>query len=244
VIDGVYFLGNREDPEWDGQPTDLADGDDGEAYGKGDDEDGVWFPTTLNRDAKATVIVRASQPGNLFAWVDYAGDGSWGYGEAPDRVFANGVPVGPAYNWIAVDVPAQASYTARSFARFRYVESGKAEVGGQVETGEVEDYSVVLAGTFRAWVMTDKIRYAPGEAVRIATYLNEPSQITAILHRPDGTQKALFATTAEVGRHVFPKDGDGFPAALPLGTCTIEVIATSLKSGMTAWLTTPYDVSE
>jgi hypothetical protein len=241
-IDGVYFLGGREDPESDGQPTDLADGDDGEAYQKDDDEDGVWFPTTLNPGRKATVIVRASQAGTLLAWLDCTADGNWGF--AVDAILGDGIETGPGFEWVAVELPKTASAAPRSFARFRFASVGKLSAAGEADDGEVEDYRVVIPATFRAWVMPDGIHYAAGDPVKLSVYLNETAQVTVIVHRPDGTQKALVTTTAEAGVHLFPEQGETYRAELPAGTTTIEVVATSLKSGVTVWLTTPYDVSE
>ncbi|MEN6369925.1 MAG: GEVED domain-containing protein, partial [Thermotogota bacterium] len=241
MIDGVFYLGAKEDGEADGRPTDLADGDDGEAFQSGDDEDGVWFPTTFNAGRKATVVISNSLPGTLFAWVDYDLSGSWR--EETDNVFPEGTQLLSAYNWVVIDVPEIAAASPGSYARFRFVESGKVAQSGTAENGEVEDYRVPVLDSFRAWVIVDKLLYSPGDPVAVGFYVNETAQVTLICHRPDGTQRFLLTTTAEAGRHTLPERGDVVTAELPTGTTTIEMIATSLLSGATAWLTTPYVVS-
>lgn len=75
--------------------------------------------------------------------------------------------------------------------------------------------------------------------------MNETSQVTLVCHRPDGTQRLLSTTTAEVGCHTFPEPHEeGLVAELLEGTGTIEMIATSLLSGATVSLTTPYVISQ
>jgi len=241
MIDGVFYLGAKEDAEVDGRPTDLADGDDAEAFQIGDDEDGVWFPTTFNPGRKATVIVSASLPGTLFAWVDYDLTGGWR--EETDSAFPDGVELLSAYNWVVIDVPETAVASPASYARFRFADSGKLAQSGTAENGEVEDYRVPILNSLRAWVIVDRLLYAPGDSVAVGFYVSETAQVTLICHRTDGMQTFLSTTTAEAGRHTFPEQGGGVTAELPAGTATIEMIATSLLSGATVWLTTPYVVT-
>ncbi len=241
VIDGIFYLGGRLDAEPDGQPTELAVGDDEKVYSSEDDEDGIWFPTTFNAGRPAVVVASASKAGKLFAWMDYDMSGTWR--EKGDAVFPDGAPLAPGYNWVVVAVPDSATTAGFTFARFRFVESGILSPIGEAQNGEVEDYRVPLCATLRAWVMTDEVLCAPGDPLEISFYVNETSQVTLVRHRSDGTADVLWASTVEVGRHHYPDVGGVLTAALPEGTSTVEMIVTSLQSGNTVWLTTPYQVS-
>ena len=85
VMDG-FRLGRTNDPEPDGQPTILADGDDNN--GVPDDEDGVFFLDPLIPGNPARIQVDMQSPsglGRLDAWIDWQADGNWN--QAIDRVF-------------------------------------------------------------------------------------------------------------------------------------------------------------
>ncbi|MDD4904049.1 MAG: GEVED domain-containing protein [Candidatus Bipolaricaulis sp.] len=243
LIDGVYYLGAREDAETDGQPAALALGDDDEPYGRGDDEDGIWFASTLNPGRQAVIVAAASQEGRLFAWVDYDMSGAWR--EEGDAVFSEGTRLAPGYSWVVLSVPETAAPAPLSYVRFRFTASDALLPTGVAENGEVEDYRVPLCASFRAWVMTDQVLYTVGERVEITFYVNEVSQVTVVRHRADGTSDVLWTSTVEAGRHEYPSpSGHGsLVAAGPEGTSTVEVIATSLQSATTVWLTTPYLVT-
>jgi len=242
IIDGVYYLGVREDVESDGQPAVFALGDDDEPYQMGDDEDGIWFSTTFNPGRKAAVVVAASQAGRLFAWIDYDMSGTWT--EDGDVVFPEGVDLVPGLNVVVIAVPEAAVGAPLSYVRFRFTKSDTLLSTGEAENGEVEDYRVPICAKFQGWVMTDQVLYGSGDPVRINFYVNEICQVTLVRHRGDGTADVLWTSTVEVGLHQYPESGGTLAATAPTGTSTVELIATSLQSGNTAWLTTPYVVGQ
>ncbi|MCP3979475.1 MAG: hypothetical protein GY716_09125, partial [bacterium] len=92
VDDGAWheptgpILGTARDSETDGQPLPAADGDDTQGT-TGDDEDGVTFGTVRVGMLGAAVMVHASGPAKLDAWIDFNGDGSWD--GAHERIFAS-----------------------------------------------------------------------------------------------------------------------------------------------------------
>lgn len=239
-IDGVYFLGMREDAERDGRPNELADGDDDPAWSSEDDEDGVWFVTTLVPGQPAVAIVETSREGHLNAWVDLDVSGNW-LGEN-DKLFDEPQMMDPGFNWIWFTVPEDLDREAVTYARFRF---GGGQVGrrGETNRGEVEDYRLVVSPDLQAWILTNEVYYIPGEEIEVTFFVSDVAQVTLIQHRSDGTTEVLSSSTFEPGRHTFPGYGAGrIPVEPPFGIDTIELIATSLRSGSTVWLTTPYRV--
>jgi hypothetical protein len=68
------------------------------------------------------------------------------------------------------------------------------------------------------------------------------SQIEIIRHRPDGTASLLWAGTVESGMHIIQDYGGPLRALLPEGTSTVEMIATSVETGCSTVVTTPFVV--
>jgi hypothetical protein len=140
TIAAGFHLGKSEDSEEDGQPDDLATGDDLSPSRAADDEDGVVFATPLYPGETAEVRVEASAAGKLDAWIDFGDDRSWG--QAADRVFtARDLVAG--VNLLTFSVPADAAI-GRTFARFRLSRDGLNTYTGDGGDGEVEDYRVVI----------------------------------------------------------------------------------------------------
>ncbi|MGD8454113.1 MAG: GEVED domain-containing protein [Phycisphaerae bacterium] len=139
IAPGV-FLGAAIDSEPDGQPHPNALGDDIATI---DDEDGVTFLTPIVPGGNATVQVVASVPGQLDAWLDFAGDGSWA--EAGDQIFM-GQPLAAGVNTLTFPVPAFAPPGLVTFARFRFTTLAGAMLpfDGPAPDGEVEDYQVII----------------------------------------------------------------------------------------------------
>ncbi len=138
------YLGESVDSEPNGQPTWSADGDDLDTLypSGGDDEDGVLFTSALIPGQKASVRVIASQPGFLYAWIDFGADGSWA--EPADQIF-NGQILIPNNNHLLFTVPNSATM-GTTYARFRFTTNSTVPLGfaGGASDGEVEDYSVFI----------------------------------------------------------------------------------------------------
>jgi hypothetical protein len=243
LVDGVYYLGVRIDEEPDGQPNDEALGDDFRPWSVRDDEDGVWFPTSLIPGRQAILIVDASEEGFFHGWIDYDENGDWRGKEPEERLFDPSLPLQKGFNWIAFEVPEDADAPETSFARFRFGRQETMAYAGEERNGEVEDYRTALCPRYDVWIMTDDIVYSPGEEVFLDFYVSDVSQIEIIRHRADGTSSLLWAGTVEPGRQEIREHG-GVLRALIAGTDTIEMLATSLPTGCSTWVTTPFVVVE
>lgn len=137
VIVSNIFLGQWVEPDPDGQPTALADGDDN---GDGtDDEDGVVFPFGALRPGQLSQVdITASTNGLLSAWIDFNADGDWN--DPGEQVF-NDQALGPGLNSLLVNVPATTPTLRWVMARFRFsTQSIGTSYTGQKPDGEVEDY--------------------------------------------------------------------------------------------------------
>jgi PKD repeat protein len=139
------YLGNSIDPETDGQPTIMADGDDknilftGSPHPPGD-EDGVQIPPIITPGGTVTVNVIASAPGVLNAWLDFNVNGSWA--EAGEHIIA-AQPVVAGVNSFTINVPTTV-VTGQSYARFRLSSVRNISYDGLAPDGEVEDYAVAI----------------------------------------------------------------------------------------------------
>jgi hypothetical protein len=137
------FLGSAIDPEFDGQPSLLANSDDNDGN---DDEDGVVFGLGGNgeiiRQTRNVVSVTASTAGYVNVWVDLNRNGVWSGGE---QVLADS-PVSAGTQSLQFPVPASA-IAGTSYARVRYSTDNPAGAlgpGGDWGNGEVEDLLVQI----------------------------------------------------------------------------------------------------
>jgi hypothetical protein len=160
VTEPPIHMGPTVDPEPDGQPSPLADGDDLNPVGGPDDEDGVTLPPVLTPgDPAATVTVDGGPSGGLLdAWIDFDANGVFDH---PVEHLWGGVsqplvPT-PAPNDLPFLVPADA-VTGLTYARFRLSTAGGLPPTGYAPDGEVEDYLVeieYLPGTIIVEKQTD-----------------------------------------------------------------------------------------
>ncbi|MCA9144379.1 MAG: tandem-95 repeat protein [Planctomycetales bacterium] len=104
----------------------------------GDDEDGVIFEGGLIRTVDTRVVVTASQPGLLDAWVDFNQDGDWV--DAGEQIFAS-QPLKAGLNTLSIATPASAKLGFTT-ARFRLSTAGGLRPTGLAADGEVEDYQI------------------------------------------------------------------------------------------------------
>ncbi|MCA9058254.1 MAG: hypothetical protein KDA85_07130, partial [Planctomycetaceae bacterium] len=144
TIAGGLFLGATVDNELDGQPIDVL----ATIAGDGADEDGVAFPTTLERDdtlALPTFVeVTSSGTGKLDVWADWNQDGIFQAAEHLN-VANSGLSfdVVAGVNRIDFTVPAGA-LVGTTQMRFRLSSAGNLAPTGRADDGEVEDYTVSL----------------------------------------------------------------------------------------------------
>ncbi len=135
TIGGSLKLGATVDTELSGTHSAAADAD-------GADEDGVTFGTMQVGQLGATVtVVVSGATGNLDAWIDFNGDGSWG--GPGEQIFAS-EEVGIGTNSLTFDVPSYA-IAGTTYARFRLSSVGALGPEGSAPNGEVEDYQVTVA---------------------------------------------------------------------------------------------------
>jgi uncharacterized membrane protein len=138
-------LGLNRDPENDATATANALGDD--TTGQVDDEDGVILPGLFvagTCDCSGTglgnqIIVNATGPGYLDAWIDFNRDGDF---DANEKI-ASSFRIAAGANTLVPSIPATAS-AGSSFARFRLSSVGGLGPIGAASDGEVEDYAVQL----------------------------------------------------------------------------------------------------
>ncbi len=150
-------LGDRLDPESDGKPTVLVDGDDLDA---GDDDDGIQFgtphifphptlgpgtqPLPVLSPGPQTLVALNTVSGYLNAWADFNRDGDWDDPDEHiiDEVFVSTGPVRPE---VPFTVPASLPNGLSALrVRFTTVADAANTVTGVAPDGEVEDYLVQL----------------------------------------------------------------------------------------------------
>jgi len=241
-INAEVYLGEKLDDEHDGQPSEEAAGDDFRPWSVRDDEDGVWFPTTLIPGRQAIIIADASVEAYLHGWIDYDKSGDWK--ASSDQLFDPSLLLQEGFNWIAVDVPEDAWAPETSYARFRFSTQPSLSYAGASIDGEVEDYVTALCPTYDVWIMTDDIVYRPLEEVNLTFYVDSVSQVEVIRHHADGTSSLLWVGTVEDGVHEIRDLGRSLRATQVLGTETLEMTASSLITGCSTWVTTPFVVIE
>ena len=111
-------------------------------------EDGVTFITASQAGQVTTVRVVASASGYLNAWLDGNTNGSWA--DAGDQIITNFALAGGT-NTLNFTVPANASATAGTWARFRFSSATNLTAVGEAPDGEVEDYLIAISGLSLAY---------------------------------------------------------------------------------------------
>jgi hypothetical protein len=140
IIEEGFFLGQRVDPDADGQPNATATGDDEDS--SLNDEEGVTLPKPLRAGSTARLVVVTSEFGRLDAWIDFNADGRWTV--PPEQVLVR-QDLLPGSNEIDIAIAADA-VAGLTFARFRLSRAGGLSFDGPALDGEVEDYAVEIAG--------------------------------------------------------------------------------------------------
>ena len=148
-------LGNYIDAEPDGQPTQLADGDDTAVFPGPffDDEDGLVTPPALtvrSTSCTATLMVKnkTGVEASVSGWIDFNRNGTFELNErAQATVSSNsfGNPVQITLNWSGLN----GLTGGQTYMRLR-IASNATEVDqptGEASDGEVEDYSLMIGQT-------------------------------------------------------------------------------------------------
>lgn len=138
LIAGGLTLGPQVDADADGQPSGDALGDDQDGQ---DDDNGVFLFNPFHAGRDTRVLVMASAPGRLDAWIDFNRDGDW---TDPDEQVIADTPVPAGACNLTVPVPESATLTDQTFARFRLSSQGGLGPAGGALDGEVEDYAVAV----------------------------------------------------------------------------------------------------
>jgi len=145
------YMGASNDPDSDGQPSEMAQGDD--MFDGSDDEDGLVDPggdLTLVQGSSPAVHVVVTNPtaweATLYGWIDYNGDGV--FDNATERASV-AVPSGTVGAVVVLDFPQVPEGAAQNtFARFRMSILQMAQnPTGLALFGEVEDYAVDIQPT-------------------------------------------------------------------------------------------------
>jgi VCBS repeat-containing protein len=106
----------------------------------GDDEDGVSFSGGLIQGTDTEVVVTASAPGLLDAWIDFNQDGD--FNDVNEQVFSSR-PLAAGANILTFATPTNVPL-GTSTARFRLSSLGGLRPTGLAADGEVEDYSISI----------------------------------------------------------------------------------------------------
>jgi len=237
TITGNLLLGTTRDKETDGQPGPNANVD-------GADEDGVTFPTSLERSPStslpAFVDVVSSGTGKLNIWLDLNGDGVFD----PATEHLNG---GVAWNVVAgvnrinFVIPA-GNPVGDSYMRFRLTSASQPTVlpTGRANDGEVEDYAVKIRALQPPVSpgINRPIDFNTSDGQIPQTTDSTPTIVWA-LEQANFNYELIVRNSA--GQTVYSRlrtanytqTSDTIPTSLPVGTYTATVIAFN-KAGTAA----------
>ncbi len=223
IVGGAPQLGAAIDSEADGTHSPGADFDDLNGSTPNDEDGLVSLGTMLVGSLDVTVTVNVQvATGQLDAWIDFNGDGSWG---GPGEQILDNVPVGTGNTNLTFDVPSWA-LAGTTYARFRVSTAGDLGVGGLAADGEVEDYQVTIlppAAAGRAFSVQNTISIDAVSARSVfAADVDDDGDMdllsasrfdnTIAWYENDGSgsfTKQTITTTANGATSVFAADVDG-----------------------------------
>ncbi|MEM6251356.1 MAG: GEVED domain-containing protein [Cyanobacteria bacterium P01_D01_bin.156] len=118
--------------------------------GDGAEDDGVTMPASIQPGETISLPITVTGSGNLTAWIDWNGDGTFAAGEqiATDAVDGGtGDTDGNIDGTITLSVtaPAGATVIGNTYARFRYSSDTGLGATGAASDGEVEDYPLTIS---------------------------------------------------------------------------------------------------
>ena len=203
---GPLFLGAAVDDESDGQPNGDASGDDNNGS---DDEDGVTLPASISAGSSVAVDINASVGlGVLNAWIDFNDNGDWS--DPGEQIFTN-EPLAAGTNNLNFNVPAGATSTAQTFARFRLSTIRDLSYDGPAIDGEVEDYAVAISGAAAT------LSIAPTDADKVEGN-SGTTPFTFTVTRANNTTGITTVDYAVTGSGANPANARDFGGLLPRGT--------------------------
>ncbi len=230
-------LGLSRDTELNGNPSDLADGDDNL---DSDDEDGVQFSASAvgMLDAQVSVFV-TDGPARLDAWVDFNGDGGWN--GAGEQIFISR-EVSTGENLLSFDVPGTA-FQGAAFARFRLSTKGDLAPVGVAEDGEVEDYRVEISapgigGGFKGLQLVDSS--LAGAIDSLAVDIDQDGDMDIVASAYSGAQVVWYENNGNLGfdKHVVANNVNGaagiFAADID-GDGDVDIIAAASLNNQVVW---------
>jgi GEVED domain len=137
-----FYLGWKVDAESDGQPQEMARGDDKDGM---DDEDGVYLPVTGFRVPSTNELtVTCASPnirGYLQVWIDLNIDGDWA--DENEHVIKDW-PLDPGPNTFTIISDESNWDLGDTFARFRFSSKKGLSPTGFAPDGEVEDFPITI----------------------------------------------------------------------------------------------------
>lgn len=152
VVDDGIILGDKVDTEVDAYVYPLSDDATGElpeGDKQNDDDDGVKFITTLVPGETGIIEVSTNNTnGFLSAWFDWNQDGD--FLDEKEALFTSPLSLEDTVTYLPVEVPADAKLSTTSspetWARFRVATNADqiTSPAGMAESGEVEDYPVIV----------------------------------------------------------------------------------------------------
>jgi len=237
IVPGIH-LGNSVDAEPDGQPSALANGDDGDLIypSSGDDEDGVILPAKVAPGSSLEISVNASATGFLDAWMDFDLDGTW---LNPAEHIFEIYPLTPGNNTLSVTVPSSAAL-GQSYLRFRFRDySSPLSFTGIAQNGEVEDYAIEISenvntgydfGDAPAW------KYPTLLSADGARHLTDG--ITFLGDLVDVENDGISSLTANGDDMNGSDDEDGviFSGTLIVGQAATLILKASVNGYLNAWM--------
>ena len=244
IVAGI-FLGNKIDPETNGQPNVSANCDDNDclAPSLGDDEDGVIIAASVTKGTNVTITVTASVNGFLDGWMDFNLNGSWS--EAGEHIFTNNSLLA-GVNTLTFNVPANAT-VGQSYVRFRFrTVNGSISFNGLVANGEVEDYTVFIQEADPEYDFGDAPENATGNyPTTLAfngarhTYVQGIYLGSMVDPEPDG-QPGINADCddSDCIHPSFGDDEDGvnIPASVSKGSTVSIIVSASVNGFLDAWM--------
>ena len=233
-----FHLGGRVDPEPTSQVIDVnALGDD--QLGGPDDEDGVATSRTLVTGTNHNITITSANAGFVDAWVDFDANGVWG--DSPGEQIFTSQLVNPGTNTLTFAVPAGLT-PAKTFARFRFSQTGGVAFNGNVVNGEVEDYEFAIgAQDFGDAADTYKTLEASGGAAHVNVGGANPFIGVAPSSETDGQPSAAANLDTDDGLfHDAAATTQPLGATIPLiaGTNTLFVQSTTspVAAFLNAWI--------